>query len=1710
MTRFLLSAVLLLTTWFSFGQTFGNEWINYNQSYYKFKIAQTGIYRIDFALLDTAGIPLNNFSTKNMQVFGRQKEIPLYIVDGGDGVFNDGDYFLFYAEKNDGWLDSLVYIDSVSVGNPAYSLYNDTINYFFTWNNQTNNLRFTFESYNHNDYPTPAPYWIYKLDESFNDAYIECKDANNYSSSSYFLPGEGWSAYTVNGVTGYTRLISAPTRYLYTGPGAPLARFQGLTVSNSNAGNTSPNSNVNHNFSWTIGSSNYLLHTEEYTGYQQKNIVKTFPAALLNDGTTPLTWSINASTNYATDYQALSYWSLTYPKLTTLEGANKDHFWVKNALSATKIRLDITNSTITNPIMMVFGATPRLIAMTNSGSGTWHAVISNAPIGIDQEVILQDESLVIPVSSIKSVSASTKFKNYSVYANDTNTVLMVYHSSLQTGVAQYASYRSSPDGGSHNVVLADVDELYMQYGGGIEKHILGIRRFAHDFYLNAAVQKPKALFLIGKGIREADENFQGLVQGTRKSISAYNNSLVPSFGYPSSDVLITAGLDGSKWEPLIPTGRIAVKNNTELIDYLNKVKQFDAHQNPQGNYTSASKDWQKQVLHFAGGTTLGDQLDFQGYLNGMKDTIETAYFGGNVTTYKKTSSDPLDPNQIADLGDRIENGVSIMNFFGHSNVEGFEINVDDPSNWDNTGKYPLVIGNACYTGDIFQNYSSISEKFVLIPQEGAIAFLSTVRLGFGFSLDRYTSQLYSQISKVNYGKTLSYQVKSNIRKVLDVYGDNIYMETACTQMTLHGDPLLRMNWHTKPEIELTDQSMYFKPDEINLQTDSIQVNIILTNLGRAITETFTLDVKRYFPNNADSSYQFLIPGLNYKDTFSFKVPLQPNIGIGINHFSVDADIPSVIAEFEDQTNNRILKKTLIININGIVPVLPYDFAVVPKDSVTLKGSTINPIAGFNTYRFEIDTTDLFNSPQRRYALVSGLGGVKEVRPSMWKNAASNQSFPLICTDSTVYFWRCAVDSNYLDWRESSFQYIKGKTGWGQDHFFQFKKNGFNALKYDRAQRLRHFEPVSKSVSCNVLATNVSPFRLNNLWKINGQQQEYGFLFERPTFYVAVVDHLSFLPWKTRMGSQNPNHNFGNSNDNYYRVWKFFTFYQDDAASMASFKNMLMNEVPDDNYILVYTPVAARYDLWSSDIYSTFSALGSTEINPGRPNFPMAFFCKKGDPTSVVERFAQVAGENVFLEAQIFGTDYEGIETSTMIGPSANWETIYWKQDPSETPSADSTRLRIKSYDISGALQYTIDTLFTRNDSIMNLNGLINAATLPYISLEAYYSDTVDLTPAQMDRWHVLYQPLPEAAIDGSNQYTFFPTDTLVEGQMATFAVDIRNIYEYDMDSLLVHYWTNDDQNNIREIVYPRQDSLRVGETLRDTITFSTVGLRGVSSLWIEVNPYINGSLYITDQPEQQHFNNILQIPFYVKEDDVNPILDVTFDGRHIINGDIIAPESEILITLKDDNPFLLMNDIADTTLFGIYLTDPDGVQTRIPFQDAQGNTIMQWIPAESNFKKFKIIYSAAFAKDGKYTLFVQGSDRSGNLSGDIEYRITFEVIHESSITYLMNYPNPFSTSTRFVFTLTGNSVPEDVIIQILSVTGKVVREITEDELGTIHIGKNISEYAWDGKDEFGDQLANGVYLYTVKAKINGEDIKHRESGADTYFKKNFGKMYLLR
>ena len=1701
----------------AFGQ-YPNDWIDYSQNYYSFKIWQDGFYKLDYAALSNSGVPVVSIAPDDFQLFAFQKERQILVEDGGDGSFDPGDFILFYGQKNTTWLDSIAYDNPDDISNHYYPHYNDTIVYFLSWNSSTTNARIqketdvSFGSY------TPRPYFLRDSYVEYHNDYAEGVSVSGMSYSSY-VAGEGWYAAPFECVSGTSFFDSnINTQNAYTGPGAPNVEGIAVSAGSSNAIFTT----YNHHLQLQYGPANTTLIDTLFLGFSKLDLSFSFDATDLTSPTTKIRHQGINDLGVATDYQSVSCVTLTYPHSTNMGGVNYYKMKIPYNSSEAKSRYDLTNFNSANPIAFTLNGGMKKIPVVNN-AGTYQMLVPNHFAAEDVEVVLLDSSMITLINSVVPINGTGQFVDMT-NVNFEDAFIIVTGQELWTSANDYKLYRESISGGNNNVVMFDQEELWMQFGGGVPKHPFGIRFMAKYAYENSTV-KPHALFLLGKGIREGNESVAS-PYGTRQNATSYAECIVPAYGYPASDNILTSNLSGNGLEPLIPTGRLAAKNNQEVTIYLNKVIEFEAAQDSNSVYNVQEKLWQKQILHFGGGSTAQEQYLFKLYLELYENDLEGPYFGGNVTSFYKTVSDPIDPSTLFEVTDHINDGVSIMTFFGHASADGFDQNVDDPNNWDNQGKYPLVVGNACLTGNIFEPTAlSTSEQYVLIEDKGAIAFLSNVKQAFSNSLNSYSSILFKQIANYNYGNSIGSSCQITIDG-LDNGSLSFGTENVMMQMTLHGDPSLKVNPHNKPELEVNNTSIFITPAQVDLSVDSIDVNVVVYNLGRSALDTFAVELTRTFPNNGgDSLYTQLVDGIDYIDTVVFTIPLYNNIGIGINEFSVSVDIPSLIDEQYDEVGNNQISRQVIFDVDGIYPVWPYNYAVVPDNKVTLKGSTINPFADVTTYRFEIDTTDLYNSPRHMFREITSLGGVIEVDYDNWLNYNSGMPDSLVMQDSAVYFWRVsAVDTGYY-WIENTFQYIPNKVGWGQDHFFQFKNNDFLFLDYDRPSRQRLFGPAFKVIDCDVFGNATTWLETAfTLYHIDGEIAEYNFCSTTPQFLVAVIDPVTLEPWGTYYDDggtiHNPNNDFGNHNNDGAcrpRIEYHFSFWQTIPAEMDAFDNMINNDIPDGHYVLIYSARFADLSEWDQDNFNTFASLGVDSLTIAQNgDVPFILFTQKGNTggagTAVVNGGTNfVIGNTVDADISqidtLWGFDYFGTETSPVIGPANEWTTLYWRLDSLESPTTDSTFLQLWGIEWSGAKTMLMDSLVQPHDSLIDLFNLVDAQTYPFVQLSAHIWDTAGFTPTQIDSWHVLYEDVPEAALDGTAGVYFSAGDSLDEGQQIYVAFDIKNISDLPMDSLLVNYWIEDSDHNIILIPYPRQDSLRVGEFIRDTLSISTLGLKELNSLWVEANPYV--APYVTDQIEKYHFNNIGQIPFHVKEDDENPILDVTFNGFHILNGDIVDPYSQVIITLKDDNQFLIMDQEEDTANFGIYLTDPLGVQKRLNFRNSLGEPLMDWVPADAASRKYKIIYDAKFEMDGTYRLLVQGVDKTGNISGDFEYDIEFEVDHNSSITHLMNYPNPFTTSTQFVFTLTGSVIPDQFTIQILNVSGTVVREITKEELGDIHIGRNITDFVWDGRDEWGDELARGVYLYRVIVKINGEDVEHRSSGADEYFTKSFGKMYKL-
>jgi hypothetical protein len=478
-------------------------------------------------------------------------------------------------------------------------------------------------------------------------------------------------------------------------------------------------------------------------------------------------------------------------------------------------------------------------------------------------------------------------------------------------------------------------------------------------------------------------------------------------------------------------------------------------------------------------------------------------------------------------------------------------------------------------------------------------------------------------------------------------------------------------------------------------------------------------------------------------------------------------------------------------------------------------------------------------------------------------------------------------------------------------------------------------------------------------------------------------------------------------------------------------------------------------------------------------------------------FSQGIYDKITLTSDVLTPNMYGTITSPLFGPAKQWDKLYWNGTSLESPSTDNATV-----DLIGIKQNGVESVLyngiTPDQQEFDIS-VINAQDYPFVKLRLNTLDSVHATPYQLNYWRLTYIAKPEGAL-APNLYLDIK-DTLEAGEFLDIKIAFKNITETPFDSLKVKIVITDANNVAHLLPIPRHKPLNGNDTIHIQYRIDTRLFSGINNLYIDVNPD-------NDQIEQFHFNNFAYRSFFVRVDSLNPLLDVTFDNIHILNNDIVSAKPDILIKLKDEAKWQLLDD---TSLIKVQVKFPGESSARSYFFN---NDTLNFVPAaNASDNTASIRFNPHFMEDGTYELIVSGKDKSGNTAGKAQYRVAFEVINKPMISNMLNYPNPFTTSTAFVFTLTGSEIPPELKIQILTITGKVVKEITRAELGAIRIGRNITEYKWDGTDQYGQKLGNGVYLYRVVTSMNGktlEKYRSEQDQTDKYFNKGYGKMYLMR
>ncbi len=1675
---FILTLVLIHYLGFSASaQTtqYGDEWIEYGQPYFKIKVNADGLYRIYHAQLDEAlsasGYSLAGINPKNIQLFYRGQEEYIYIEGESDNVFDTTDYIEFYGRYNDGAIDTRLYDNPDFQVHTYTSMFTDTSVYFLTWNTSESNNRVENLVNDLAGAPDAETHYRYQALMVNGTAGVFNKSISYLSYgvpyleiySSKFEKGEG---YTETKFANTTRTKTLAISNAYFGDDAEPVHLK-TAVIGTNA--------VSHHY--TISVNGTVMTDTAYFGYNMLKYDFTLDTILASNAVA------FASLGGSTDYLRNAYIDINYPRSWDFNNASRAKFTLASSASLTRY-LEVTDfdEKATSPVLYDLTNHKRITAIVESDISKFHLPYDAGAA----EMWLSSQDTTTDIKTITQI-APVSFIDYGEVANQgdyliiTNHVLYTDSATGVNWVQEYADYRSSLTGGGYDVLILDIDVLYDQFAFGDRKNPLAIRNFSL-FAADSFSVAPKYLFLIGKAIAY-DYN--------RNSVTNNTNNLVPTFGSPGSDLLLTSR--PNTVYPEIPVGRLVAKTGNEVRIYLQKVMEYEAAQQS-ALQTIDNKAWMKNILHFAGGLNAYEQMLFNNYLVGYQNIITDSLYGAHVYPFNKVSTDPIFYSTDTYIDSLINSGVSLMTFFGHSSANSFDFNIGDPNNLENAGRYHVVFGNGCYTGAVHETGGTLSEDYIFAESKGAVGFLAASTYTLASSLNEYASYFYKDLGIYNYGEGIGRIMQSVADSIADY--PNIFDQLTAEHTTLNGDPALHINTHPKPDYVIEEPSVTFMPEIVSNIEDSFQIQIVITNIGKSVNADYSVSVKRMNPAGTISELSLATAAPYFRDTLMFEFPVDKLNDIGVNTFTIHIDNLAAIDEL-DEMNNVLNISTNIVSDDAL-PVYPYSYSLINQVPEFLAASTSNIFATYKQYRFDIDTTEMFNSPLKRTKTVVRAGGVLK-----WEDP----DIPWI--NNTVYYWRISLDTIYGNdplWRNSSFLYKTGdEIGWNQSHYFQFNHDLYYQMELN-ADRNFEFVDDIKNYQVNTGIYPVTDWTEVTSY-INGEEMALGSCAGNG-FVIFVIDPLTGLPWTTyEVGDTG----FGPYGDVYCTDDPFRQVIQMNTNSYESrtdVYNLMMDSVPEGYYFLCYSNNYAEFDDWLSDttltggasLFDAFVSYGASEIlDLAVYDYDRSyiFFGRKGDPSVAQEIIGDSLGTKISFSTDIIGKWYKGVVTSEKAGPAAQWDEALWQFTDPSGGAADSTYLTLIGEDWYGN-QTPLAENITAGE--YDLSG-IDAAVFPFLRLQMFSQNDSLRIPAQLEYWRVVYTPVPEAALDPEDHFVFL-RDTIQLGQPLQFEVSVKNISAWDMDSLLIAYSVRNNVNTVIPISYPRQDSLLAFGSMITKMQVETGNLpAGNATLIVEVNPD-------NDQPEQYHFNNIAYLPFYIKGDNADPLLDVTFDNIHILDGDIVSAKPEIKILLNDENRFLALND---TALLEISFKYPDG--TVVPMYFNSG--LMEFFPADTNNldqgNQAEVIIKNNFNRDGIYELWIKAADVTGNAAGGgIDYRISFEVINKPMISNVLNYPNPFTTQTHFVFTLTGSEVPDYFKIQILTVSGRVIKEILAPELGPVHIGNNITEYAWDGTDKFGDPVANGLYLYRIVAKLHGKELDKYDTGTDAYFKADFGKMYLAR
>ncbi|MCC1484755.1 type IX secretion system sortase PorU [Winogradskyella immobilis] len=239
----------------------------------------------------------------------------------------------------------------------------------------------------------------------------------------------------------------------------------------------------------------------------------------------------------------------------------------------------------------------------------------------------------------------------------------------------------------------------------------------------------------------------------------------------------------------------------------------------------------------------------------------------------------------------------------------------------------------------------------------------------------------------------------------------------------------------------------------------------------------------------------------------------------------------------------------------------------------------------------------------------------------------------------------------------------------------------------------------------------------------------------------------------------------------------------------------------------------------------------------------------------------------------------------------------------------------------------------------------------------------------------------------------------------------------------------------------------------------------------KVSFYAKNNARLEDQTGYSFDIQVGGINENAEEDNVGPVVNLFMNDENFVSGGITNESPTLLARLQDANGINTASGIGHDISA---ILDGDETNPFILNDYYQANV--------DDFTNGVVSFPFRDLEPGLHTITLTAWDVYNNSSESEIQFLVFDNNEELVINNVLNYPNPFVDYTEFWFNHNSSDVL-DISVQIFTVSGKLVKTINGQ---TNQSGKSTStlsrDIVWDGRDDFGDKIGKGVYVYKLKVK----------------------------